>query len=206
MALPGLLAGACLAGTHGSAHAARTPAQQDASWTGEKGTASYYGPRQQGHRTASGALFEQSLLTAAHPWLPFGTKVRVTLANGRLRGGDHNRPAAVTTPSDRSVTRRRADAGDRQSGAGACLADAGLKHARFDKCRFYGVGDEEMAPSSRSATRSVEPLGALPPMRMSALVSIQPDRPNTRLPRDCSARRRARSPPIEWHCRLFARA
>ncbi len=135
MALPGLLAGACLAGTHGSAHAARTPAQQDASWTGEKGTASYYGPRQQGHRTASGALFQQSLLTAAHPWLPFGTKVRVTLANGR---------SVVVTITDRLPSRRRVIdlslaaarmLGIVSQGLAHVSLTPSLKHARFDTCR-----------------------------------------------------------------------
>jgi rare lipoprotein A len=50
------------------------------SWVGESGTASYYGTGYHGHRSASGARYDQMALTAAHPWLPFGTKVRVTLA------------------------------------------------------------------------------------------------------------------------------
>jgi rare lipoprotein A len=45
----------------------------------ETGAASYYGRRHQGRRTASGLRFNDKALTAAHPWLPFGTKVRVTL-------------------------------------------------------------------------------------------------------------------------------
>ncbi len=45
---------------------------------GQTGTASYYGPAHQGKRTASGRRFDQKELTAAHPWLPFGTKIRVT--------------------------------------------------------------------------------------------------------------------------------
>jgi rare lipoprotein A len=58
-----------------------SPASSDtASWVGESGTASYYGPGYHGHRSASGATYDQMALTAAHPWLPFGTKVRVTLA------------------------------------------------------------------------------------------------------------------------------
>ena len=44
------------------------------------GTASYYGRAHQGRRTASGERFDHNMLTAAHSWLPFGTKVRVTLA------------------------------------------------------------------------------------------------------------------------------
>ena len=46
--------------------------------------ASYYGPRFDGHRTASGQVFRQQELTAAHRVWRFGTKVRVTnLRNGR---------------------------------------------------------------------------------------------------------------------------
>ena len=42
------------------------------------GTASYYGARHHGKRTASGEPFDQNALTAAHPALPFGTRVLVT--------------------------------------------------------------------------------------------------------------------------------
>ncbi|HEY1935841.1 MAG TPA: septal ring lytic transglycosylase RlpA family protein [Acetobacteraceae bacterium] len=45
----------------------------------ETGAASYYGQAHEGRRTASGQRFEETALTAAHPWLPFGTKVRITL-------------------------------------------------------------------------------------------------------------------------------
>lgn len=49
----------------------------------EKGVASYYSRYYQGRRTASGGRYNPKKLTAAHPWLPLGTKVRVTAANGR---------------------------------------------------------------------------------------------------------------------------
>ncbi|MBP5095827.1 septal ring lytic transglycosylase RlpA family protein [Pseudomonas protegens] len=42
------------------------------------GTASYYGARHHGNRTASGEPFDQNGLTAAHRELPFGTRVQVT--------------------------------------------------------------------------------------------------------------------------------
>ena len=42
------------------------------------GTASYYGARFAGRRTASGEVFDPGALTAAHRTLPFGSKVRVT--------------------------------------------------------------------------------------------------------------------------------
>ena len=49
----------------------------------EEGIASWYGPKFHGRRTASGEVFDMHRLTAAHPWLPFGTIVKVTnLENG----------------------------------------------------------------------------------------------------------------------------
>ena len=48
------------------------------------GIASWYGKELQGRRTASGEKFNRSDLTAAHPFLPFQTRLLVTnLANGR---------------------------------------------------------------------------------------------------------------------------
>jgi len=48
------------------------------------GVASWYGPGFDGQRTASGEVYDQDAFTAAHPSLPFGTRVRVTnLDNGR---------------------------------------------------------------------------------------------------------------------------
>ncbi|MBO0904479.1 septal ring lytic transglycosylase RlpA family protein [Jiella sonneratiae] len=42
------------------------------------GSASYYGKRFHGRRTANGERFNMNAMTAAHKSLPFGTKVRVT--------------------------------------------------------------------------------------------------------------------------------
>lgn len=44
----------------------------------QTGTASWYGPRFYGRKTASGEVFTKHALTAAHRTLPFGTKIRVT--------------------------------------------------------------------------------------------------------------------------------
>jgi rare lipoprotein A len=46
------------------------------------GMASWYGREFAGHRTASGERFDPADLTAAHRTLPFGTRVRVTDADG----------------------------------------------------------------------------------------------------------------------------
>ena len=50
----------------------------------ESGTASYYGAKHHGKKTASGEPFNQHAMTAAHRRLPFGTRVQVTnLSNDR---------------------------------------------------------------------------------------------------------------------------
>lgn len=50
----------------------------------ESGKASYYADKFEGRRTASGEIFHQNQMTAAHRTLSFGTKVKViNLANGR---------------------------------------------------------------------------------------------------------------------------
>lgn len=60
--------------------AATAPDDRQAAWTGESGVASYYGQAHSGLRTAGGTIFDPEGLTAAHPWLPFGTPLRVTVA------------------------------------------------------------------------------------------------------------------------------
>lgn len=56
------------------------------------GIASFYGPGFHGQRTASGERFNTQAMTAAHPSLPFGTKIKVVNQdNGRfviVRGND----------------------------------------------------------------------------------------------------------------------
>lgn len=59
-------------------------AQRQPARAVQDGTASYYGADFAGRRTASGERFDPQALTAAHPDLPFGTRLRVTnLENGR---------------------------------------------------------------------------------------------------------------------------
>jgi rare lipoprotein A len=50
----------------------------------QEGVASWYGPGFEGRTTASGEAFDPEALTAAHPSLPFGSRIRVhNLANDR---------------------------------------------------------------------------------------------------------------------------
>jgi rare lipoprotein A len=65
----------------------------------ETGTASYYSSRYNGRLTSSGRRYDPKELTAAHPWLPFGTKLVVRCAaTGR---------SIVVTVTDRLPSNRR---------------------------------------------------------------------------------------------------
>ncbi len=60
------------------------PVQTIAIVSSTVGSASWYGPGFNGRMSASGEVFNQNALTAAHRTLPFGTRVLVTnLSNGR---------------------------------------------------------------------------------------------------------------------------
>jgi len=75
--------------------ACNTTASNDPSITGsisqaslgkelQRGTASWYGPGFHGRKTASGERFNANDMTAAHRFLPFGTRLRVVNEeNGR---------------------------------------------------------------------------------------------------------------------------
>ena len=57
------------------------PEPERQSTSEQSGMASWYGPGFHGNRSASGEVFNQNALTAAHRTLPFGTQVRVTNLN-----------------------------------------------------------------------------------------------------------------------------
>lgn len=62
---------------------ARIPEPSQPTMT-ETGLASWYGPKFHGKRTASGEVFNQEHFTAAHPTLPWGSRVKViNLDNGK---------------------------------------------------------------------------------------------------------------------------
>jgi rare lipoprotein A len=76
------LAAGCAHAPTGPGHG--TPPDLTERHGSEEGMASFYGAERHGRRTASGARFDAEAMTAAHPTLPFGTRVRVTnLANGK---------------------------------------------------------------------------------------------------------------------------
>jgi len=89
--------------THQQAKRAPVPVVHESTsgqdWVEEDGKASYYSSRYNGRITSSGARFSQAALTAAHAWLPFGTKIKVYCADtGR---------SVIVTVTDRIYSNRR---------------------------------------------------------------------------------------------------
>ena len=81
-------------------HRLVAPASQETNGWAQSGVASWYGGiAWQGKLTASGARYDENILTAAHATLPIGTRVRVTLA-GSTR-------SVIVTINDRPGTRTR---------------------------------------------------------------------------------------------------
>jgi rare lipoprotein A len=60
------------------------------------GLAAVYSDRLNGHKTASGKRYDKTALTAAHPSLPFGSKVKIT--------NEKNGKSVVVTINDRGPT------------------------------------------------------------------------------------------------------
>ncbi len=93
-----LLSAVCLFGLPGRAASVSDGPVDAAAWS-ESGEASWYGPRHEGLRTTSGEIFDSSKMTAAHPTLPLGSYVRVTLQeSGRsiiVRVNDREPPHGV---------------------------------------------------------------------------------------------------------------
>jgi rare lipoprotein A len=86
-----------------------------------EGLASVYSDKLNGRKTASGQVFHQSELTAAHPSLAFGTKVKVT-----------------NTKNNKSVEVRINDRGPTQAGRVIDLSSAAAAK--------IGIGKYGMAP------------------------------------------------------------
>ncbi|MCB1916255.1 MAG: septal ring lytic transglycosylase RlpA family protein [Rhodocyclaceae bacterium] len=94
--LVALLLGAFLQAPAGAQPAAGAAPSTSIGGFAEEGVAAWYGRKFAGRRTASGKRFNPEAMTAAHPSLPFGARVRVTnLENDRQ---------VVVTINDRGPT------------------------------------------------------------------------------------------------------
>jgi rare lipoprotein A len=78
------------------AQAQPAPATASASDHRLSGLAAVYSDRLNGHKTASGKRYDKKALTAAHPTLPFGSKVKIT--------NEKNGKSVVVTINDRGPT------------------------------------------------------------------------------------------------------
>ncbi len=98
-----LLVGGC-AGPSAELYARRQGAGARGAQVGigwkENGKATFYAPRLAGHRTANGEIYDPQKLTAAHPVLPFGTKVAVERTDVDL-------PAVVVRINDRCAAGKK---------------------------------------------------------------------------------------------------
>jgi rare lipoprotein A len=121
----------------------------------QRGTASWYGPRFNGRRTASGERFDMREFTAAHRTLPFGTLVRVhSLVNGR--------------DVDVRITDRGPYAGNR-------IID--LSRAAAEELGMLGLGFKEvvlMVPESTPEMAVTPPPSRRPPARRRAAAPRSP--------------------------------
>ena len=104
-----------------AAAAPAAPASAAKSSDNMEGLAAVYSDKLAGHKTASGEVFSQSNLTAAHPSLAFGTKVKVT-----------------NTKNDKTVEVKINDRGPKQAGRVIDLSSAAAAK--------IGLGKKSMAP------------------------------------------------------------
>ncbi len=125
----------------------------------EEGTASWYGPGFHGRPTASGETFDMDAMTAAHPSLPLGTRVRVTvLETGRntvVRVNDRG-----PFVDDRIVDVSRAAA--RRLGfleAGTARVRVEVVEAPPEDCWAVQVGSYREEDNARSMRRQLERAG-----------------------------------------------
>ena len=100
----------------------------------QDGVATYYGNHWVGHRTSSGAVFDQDKLTAAHPTLPLGTRLLVV--------SEATGDSVVVTVNDREP-----DHGDR-------IID--LSRAAARRLHMLGAGVADVEISRATATDIAE--------------------------------------------------
>lgn len=159
-ALPAFaLLAASLVGCASGRPAPAAPETVRPGWS-ETGEASWYGEPFHGLRTASGEVYDMEGMTAAHPWLPFGSVVRVENRD--------NRRTSVVRVNDRGPFKRgriidlsRAAARElRMIGRGTARVHVVVVElARPPSCLELQVGAFRDADNARAARRRLEAAG-----------------------------------------------
>ena len=121
-----------------SAPAAAPPAK---SADAMDGLAAVYSDKLNGRKTASGQVFHQSDLTAAHPSLAFGTKVKVTNKN--------NNKSVEVRINDRGPHPDRSCHRPVERGRGEDRHEEDQHRARHPGSRRRGASQEEVARGPR---------------------------------------------------------
>jgi rare lipoprotein A (peptidoglycan hydrolase) len=142
LSVPCLASPALAGATTPSATPAATAGSAQDGWS-ESGEASWYGPRHEGKRTTSSERFDSHKMTAAHPTLPLGSYVRVTMEG-----------------TGRSVVVK---VNDREPPHGVRCID--LSRAAAAKLGFVGRGVADVTLAPASADEAVEVAEAPAPVR-----------------------------------------
>jgi len=115
----------------------------------QEGIASWYGAEFNGKPTASGEIFNDSMLTAAHPSLPFGTMLRVT--------NQHNNKSVTVRVNDRGpfVAARIIDI-SRAAAVQLDMISTGTAPVKVESLSelIFSVKPAQTAKSSQSASSS----------------------------------------------------
>jgi len=106
----------------------------------QHGLASWYGKRFHGRRTGSGAVFDDTALTAAHPTLPMGTKVLV-------RSEDTGRSVVVTV-NDRGPFNSRIIDLSKAAAARIGMLSRGTAHVTLKALSAHDADAAEVAQAA----------------------------------------------------------
>ncbi len=149
--IPGLFGAGLLVTAVGGVAPGRAHAASAGQGWEQSGEASWYGGRHAGRRTSSGATFNPAEMTAAHPSLPLGSRIRVTMQDtgaSVIVTVTDRQPSHGYRIIDLSQGAARRIGLDRQGVGLVTLAQAGLDDATPVEVAEAPGGDEPDAVSA----------------------------------------------------------
>jgi rare lipoprotein A len=90
-----------------------------------RGVASWYSADKYNKSTSSGVPFDENAMTAASPWLPMGTRLRVTLQGSNT--------SVVVTINDRQGTKKRVIDLSKRAARELGILDRGIAHVTLTR-------------------------------------------------------------------------